>query len=418
MLSIVLVFAQLEREQTGERTAATMQYRAEQGLWNGGRILGYDLDPDDKGILKVNDDQAAIVRRSFELCIKTGSAGQTQKSLNDLGYRMPVYESRRGKRHGGGLFNKQMVINMLQNPAYLGQITWNGAEYPGRHQAIVDEKTFLRVREILSNNRKSRSNKNLPMAHVYLLQGILTCGKCGSAMTPKSGKSRSNRYYYYQCTKNAGSGEMGCDARYLPAGPIESFVLDRVKELTTDEAEISRMIEKANKKGDQRIDELAADRKSVAGHLQELNDKLGQIVDSIESGSLKAFNSLNRRIESLESERIATEGRLKAIDFEMAEIEKSRLSAEIMSQSFRTFKDVIEKATPKKLKELLSRIVEVVEWHEDKKDRSAGHCRISYFEQPNLGLPIKKISEPSGEPWFAESVIWLPSTDSNRGPDG
>lgn len=54
MLKLILVFAELEREQTAERTAATMQYRAEQGLWNGGVRLGYDLDPDNKGVLKVN----------------------------------------------------------------------------------------------------------------------------------------------------------------------------------------------------------------------------------------------------------------------------------------------------------------------------------------------------------------------------
>ena len=413
MLSIVLVFAQLEREQTGERTAVTMQYRAEQGLWNGGRILGYVLDPDEKGILKVSDEHARIVHKAFELCIKTGSAGQAQKTLNDLGYRVPVYESRRGKKHGGNLFNKQMVIKMLQNPVYLGQITWKGQLYEGKHQAIIDEKIFLKVQEILKHNRKTRSNNKLPSKHIYLLQGILTCGKCGSAMTPKSGISRSNRYYYYQCTKNAHSG--GCNARYVPAESIESFVLDRVKELTTDETEISKMIAKANRNGNHRIDELMADKKSISSHLQDINNKLSQIIDSIESGNLKAFDSLNKRIETLESKQASTKDRLKTIDFEIVKIEKHRLSSEVMSQSFKTFREVIEKAKPKKLKELLNRMVEVVEWHEQ--DRSSGHCKISYFEQPNLRLPIKKLNEP-GESKFVECNGWLPSTDSNRGLSG
>ncbi len=34
-----LVFAELEREQTAERTAATVAHRARQGLWNGGRVM-------------------------------------------------------------------------------------------------------------------------------------------------------------------------------------------------------------------------------------------------------------------------------------------------------------------------------------------------------------------------------------------
>ena len=44
MLKLILVFAELEREQTGERTAATMENRARLGLWNGGvRPLGFDV---------------------------------------------------------------------------------------------------------------------------------------------------------------------------------------------------------------------------------------------------------------------------------------------------------------------------------------------------------------------------------------
>ncbi|GAB6909485.1 putative Resolvase domain [Desulfosarcina cetonica] len=408
MLHIVLVFAQLEREQTAERTAATMQYRAEQGLWNGGRILGYDLDPDDKGTLKVNGEQASVVRKAFELCIETGSAGKAQTSLNDLGYRVPVYESRRGKKHGGKLFNKQVVINMLQNPVYRGQITWNDNLYDGKHEPIIDEKTYTKVQEILARNRKTRSNRKMPSNHTYLLQGILTCGKCGSVMTPKSGIGRSSRYYYYQCTKNTHVGNEGCHAKYVPAEPIENFVVERVKELTTDSAEIDRMVEKANRDGDLKVKGLIDRKKALAGNLQEVKKKLGNIMDSIESGNLKAFDSLNRRIEALESEQAETETNLKKVDFEIDEIKKQTLSAEVMGQSFRTFRDILDKAKPQQLKELINRIVEVVEWHEDENDRASGHCRISYFEQPNLHLPIKKLSEPDGELRFAESMVWLP----------
>jgi DNA invertase Pin-like site-specific DNA recombinase len=48
MLAIVMVFAQLERETTGERTRATMEDRVERGLWNGGLVYGYSVDPDGK----------------------------------------------------------------------------------------------------------------------------------------------------------------------------------------------------------------------------------------------------------------------------------------------------------------------------------------------------------------------------------
>ena len=40
---------------------------------------------------------------------------------------------------------------------------------------------------------------------------------------------------------------------------------------------------------------------------------------------------------------------------------------------------ILDKAKPQKMKELLNRIVEVVEWLEDEKDKAAGKCKISYF---------------------------------------
>ena len=89
-----------------------------------------------------------------------------------------------------------------------------------------------------------------------------------------------------------------------------------------------------------------------------------------------------------------------------------------MAESFSTFREIIGKARPQKLKELLFRIVEVVEWHEDENDRASGHCKISYFEQPNFNFPKNELSEQNGKHLFAQSYKWLPSTDSNRGHSG
>lgn len=45
MLKIILVFAELERNMTSERVTATMINRANNGIWNGGRVpFGYTYD--------------------------------------------------------------------------------------------------------------------------------------------------------------------------------------------------------------------------------------------------------------------------------------------------------------------------------------------------------------------------------------
>ncbi len=194
--------------------------------------------------------------------------------------------------------------------------------------------------------------------------------------------------------------------------------MDRVKELTVDNNEVEKMVAKANKNSNKQIITLDDDKKNLSLQQKKVKGKLKRIIDSIENGLLKNFKSLTERIDSLEQKRKSISEKLKFIDFEISEIEKHRLSVEVVAESFRTFQDIINKARPPQLKELLFRIVEVVEWHENEKDRTAGHCKISYFEQPNLKMPTKKLSEADGDHLFAQSIDWLPSTDSNRGPSG
>ena len=60
-ITIMMALAQFEREQTAERTRDATAARADRGLWNGGQLLGYDLDRDRKGYLLPNDDEVVLV---------------------------------------------------------------------------------------------------------------------------------------------------------------------------------------------------------------------------------------------------------------------------------------------------------------------------------------------------------------------
>ena len=87
MLKITLVFAELEREQTSSRTKEKMAWRAEQGLWNGGQVLGYDLESENKGILQPNKAEIELVNLIFKTYLETKSFRKTAELLNGKGYR-------------------------------------------------------------------------------------------------------------------------------------------------------------------------------------------------------------------------------------------------------------------------------------------------------------------------------------------
>ena len=422
MLSIVLVFAQLEREQTGERTQVVMQYRAEKGLWNGGRILGYDLDEKNKGMLKINEEQAKLVKKAFTLCIEKGSAGQTQKILNELGHRMPLYESRRGRKHGDSQFTKQAIVRLLSNIIYIGKINWAGKDHKGLHKPIIDQKTFAAVQRILEKNRVTRSNDKAPKQHVYLLAGILRCAKCGSMMTPKSGKNGSGQpYHYYQCTKNSHIGKSACKAKYVPAKSIEDFVIKRLKELSAKKEEIDKMVERASKAGNERLGTLKEDKTRLEITLVQTKNKINKIIDAIEAG--QEFKTFTERVKKLESQLESTEQKIDEKSFEMQKTGQQMLSAEALKQNFQDLEAIINNAKPQQLKELFYKIIEIIEWHESQDDLTQGHIKISYFEEPNLTFPLttdpkNTKSEQHKKALFAQSIKWLPREGSNLGPSG
>jgi site-specific DNA recombinase len=74
MLQLIMVFAQLERRMTAERTSSIMKDRVERGLWNGGHILGYRSRTDEPGNLEQDEEGAAIVRMIFDSFEELGSS--------------------------------------------------------------------------------------------------------------------------------------------------------------------------------------------------------------------------------------------------------------------------------------------------------------------------------------------------------
>src|SRR3546814_1463232 len=78
-LNILLSFAQLEREGTGERIRDKCAASRAKGMWMGGCVpMGYDI-VDRK--LVINEAEAATVRHIFQRCVELGSATLLTREL-------------------------------------------------------------------------------------------------------------------------------------------------------------------------------------------------------------------------------------------------------------------------------------------------------------------------------------------------
>ncbi|MCG2660409.1 MAG: hypothetical protein L6437_09215 [Kiritimatiellae bacterium] len=120
---------------------------------------------------------------------------------------------------------------------------------------------------------------------------------------------------------------------------------------------------------------------------------------------LAGTDKVVRPIE-LEKERTEIDGQLESIEFDTDRVKRETLSAEVMATTFKTFSQIISSGTPQELKDIVPRIVEVVEWHEDSSNPGSGQCRIGYFEQPRLGIGLKTPEGKGGAICSVNSNNW------------
>lgn len=149
MIGIVGVFAQLERELTGERVRAAMEARAAKGKRTCSEILGYDLKGKDS--LEINKREAEYVCYAFETYLERKNLSEVAELCRERGYR--------GKR--GRVPTAWSISVIITRPQYCGYNVFHGQLYKGNHDPIIDVQTFNRVQSLLRRQGKTIGRKRI-----------------------------------------------------------------------------------------------------------------------------------------------------------------------------------------------------------------------------------------------------------------
>jgi site-specific DNA recombinase len=232
-LNILLSFAQFEREIISERTRDKIAAAKKRGQWSGGRpILGYDLDRPNKRLV-VNNQEAWQVKAIFDTYVQKESLLPALAALNQQGFRTKAWVDAKERSHGGQPFDKSTLHHLLNNIAYLGRVRHRKENYAGLHPAIIDEPLFNRVQKLLNRNRVHRG-ACMRNRHGALLKGLLRCAACDSAMAHIVSCKGNKRYRYYACCKAMKRGLGSCPTSTVPAGIIESAVVEQLRRLVQE----------------------------------------------------------------------------------------------------------------------------------------------------------------------------------------
>ena len=349
IMTILMALAQFEREQTSERTRDAVVARAERGLWNGGQLLGFDLDPDRKGYLIPNDAELQTVEFGMESYLELGSIKGTVRGMNRAGHRTKSYVSRRGKVHPGQEFRFSTVQQMLKNPAYIGKRQVGGLNGPELVDAVwpsvIDRELYDRVQALMASNARTRHSAVKLVRHVYVLNGgLVDCGLCGGPIEGRSGTGRSGqRYYYYSCRAK-------CGLR-VSADRLEGAVLDRLRTLASDPAIVQALTTETQERLGRDLPKLRKRRELLVKQLAAVGAEADRLLnDWGDTTSAREF--VEERIGELAARRDDLRTEIEQAEQAIAEIDAVSKSSDAVVEALGHLDEVYEALHPNERKEL------------------------------------------------------------------
>jgi site-specific DNA recombinase len=352
------MIAEYERAQILERSRRGKRHRALQGVVNVlcGAPYGYryirksEHAPASYAIIEAEAD---VVRLVYDCYTVQGlSIGAITRLLNAQG----VPTRKRIAR-----WERSTVWAMLRNPAYRGTACFGKTKVAARQRitrsirlrggiasrdsaaherpreewieipvpAIIPVETFALAEERLQANKRHAPRRTITPS---VVQGLVSCRKCGYALYRTSTRSTARTIYYYRCLGSDGwrhlAGSM-CDSR-----PVRQDLLD---ELVW--REIVKLLENPNLIQEELDRRLAAARNAGPTKRREeaLRRELTRIQKSMErlmtayQEDLLSLDDLRRRMPELRKREQASHAELHSMVSQLAEREASLRLAETLT---------------------------------------------------------------------------------------
>ncbi|MBM7693526.1 site-specific DNA recombinase [Peribacillus deserti] len=368
-ISLLSTFARYERETLVDRVKSGMEKRAEQGEWNGGRILGYD---NINKKLVINPDEAKIVKKIFEL------------RAENWGYKkIANYLNHRGKKtKNKNLFKLESVKTIVNNEMYTGKSAWGkqrdwstkrraGVANPitseGLHKAIIDIDLWNKVKQVNSLQKETYSS-NRNFNGNFFLSGVLKCPRCGASTVMNKVKKRNGEGYhlYYMCQAYHSAGKAACNSNLIKKEWIEEKILEIINVIIGDERIIADVLDKLQTPGSSKDDELLNDLQIMNLEFENLSKRQGELDEAYFANKLKAEN-YNRLVENVNTKLNDIDLKIKAIEKEMALNKPIEITPAIIREAFENFTKAFEVADDEDKKLLIRSLIKEIYVTDDRK---------------------------------------------------
>ena len=289
MHGILAAFNEYRSREDGADIAYKMSQKAKNGGTLGRAPIGYlnvteNIDGRKINTVHVDPERAPFVKLAFELYARRDKTFQDiADELTDRGLR-----TRATQRRPAGPISDSKIQQMLRDRYYLGEVTYKGDTYPGRHERLIDADLFTQVQELMDERGYAAGRRK---RHDHYLKGTVWCGQCRleqhvnrrMILMRTTGRHGNADYGYFFCR---GVQDHVCDAPYSSIDRVEDAVAEHYKTIRLSPAFVAAVrshIEAALN------DQVAAQqllRKNLEDQLTQLAIKEDNLLDLAADSSL------------------------------------------------------------------------------------------------------------------------------------
>ena len=365
---MLMAFAEFERDMISERTTDSMKYLFEQGFPRSGVQLGYDRVGK---LWLVNEEEAKLVNKIFELYLHNPSTSTVANILNEGGYRTKERISKKDKVLGGQKFSRNNIVQILTNPEYLGKVKRKDVIRDGKHEAIISEETFNLVQEQIKRSQRTEKFATKKRAIPLTLNEILYCGFCGTRMTPAYGKKKGEKYYYYQCTNKMHNTTTACPGKNLGATQLENFINTIFEVLATDERTFEQNFSLISNGKEPKIKEFSKQHERLLAALARASGQLKNLTKALSvKGIEKTPQTIIDEIAVQESTIKALEEQIESVDARRARLKKENYDKETFRRAFINHVSMVKNYPPEKRKGIYNAFFESITSKVDAKSKN------------------------------------------------
>ena len=274
------------------KVKTAIQSRNRQGrYWGGQAFYGYQLHPEDKHKLIIDENVREHIELIFDLCIQGMSTMQIARRLNELRILSPAqYKKESGGFYNGRVLQKETfwlggtVRKILNDERYTGKMISGTREMDGirskkmrplpkdqwivvegTHEAIISPEKFAAAKEELSSRiRTVNQNTSGNRAH-----NIFVCGYCGRKLQRSNG-----REVYLYCIQSRSKHCPACESVHEDLAALQQktlrivrahadLLLDRTAFVQKNIVTKQEQIQKEIKKCEQRILSITSGKRAL-----------------------------------------------------------------------------------------------------------------------------------------------------------